>query len=243
MRLTEAGQRLFDTCQPLMQELQQAQASVLAAHEAIEGRIRISLAGQLAEQRLVPLLTQFALAHPGVELEVDLSARNVDLISEGFHLAVRMGPLESSNALVATRFLSLPWHVVASPRLLNELPPVLSPADLPTSHCLPLGKRSWDFVKGKRRFTVLPAGRFSSGSGAAVIQAAQAGLGIAHVPAYYAEQGLAHGHLQRLLADWSTADASNFYIVFPAGRHMPLRVRRLIEALQASVGDGLAAHP
>ncbi|KKB60783.1 hypothetical protein WM40_27200, partial [Robbsia andropogonis] len=73
---------------------------------------------------------------------------------------------------------------------------------------------------------------FSSNSGAAIIRAALDGLGIANVPAYYSDRVIANGSLVRILEDWRSIEESIFYIVYPTGRHMPVRVRRLIGYLQ-----------
>ena len=230
MVLTDAGRRLFDNCQPLVQELLRAQESVLAAQDTVSGDIRISLAGKFAEEQLVPLLMRFAKLHPDVRLDIDMSARNVDLLGEGFQLAVRMGPLQSSSTLVATRLISIPMVLLAAPALLATLAPMMAPSDLPPALCLGLAGRPWEFVKGSERVLVEPCGRIASNSGAAVLRAACDGLGIINVPAYYAPQ--APGDLQRLFPDWVCADESVFHLVFPAGRHLPQRVRRLIDFLQ-----------
>jgi DNA-binding transcriptional LysR family regulator len=237
MNLTEAGRRLFETTQPLLEDLLQAQEAVLETHDAVEGDLKISMAGKFAEEQLVPVLTRFCNEHPNIRLTLDLSARNVDLMAEGFHLAVRMGPLESTGSLVATRLLSVPMLVLASPSLLADLPLIGSPADLLPAWCLPLANRPWDFIKGKKREGLLPAGRFSSNSGAAIVQAALSGLGVINAPAYYADRLIAEGRLQHILHDWQSVEKSSFYLVFPAGRHMPLRVRKLIEYLQKSASD------
>lgn len=236
MNLTEPGRRLFETCQPLLEDIQRAQQTVLETHDVIEGPIRISLAGKFAEEHLVPMLTRFCAEHPAIQLDLDVSARNVDLVSEGFDVAVRMGPLASSSSLVATRLLSVPMVVLASPKLLRKLPTIASPAGLPPQWCLPLVHRPWEFVKSKRREGVKPAGRFSSNSGAAAIQAALDALGIVNVPAYYGHALVADGRLKRILEDWACVEESVFHLVFPAGRHRPLRVRRLIEYLQRGAG-------
>lgn len=235
MQLTEPGRRLFETSQPLLQELLRAQETVHADQDALDGTIRISLAGKFAEERLVPLLTRFCAEHPGVRVELDVSARNVDLIAEAVHLAVRMGPLTSSSSLIGTRLLSVPMFVLASPRLLRSLGQIGSPAKLPPEKCLPLVDRAWRFVKGKRMEGIEPTGRFASNSGAAAIQAALDDLGIVNVPAYYADGVMAERRLVRLFEDWDSVEETTFYAVFPAGRHMPARVRRLIEYLQANV--------
>jgi DNA-binding transcriptional LysR family regulator len=75
-----------------------------------------------------------------------------------------------------------------------------------------------------------------SNSGVAAIQAALDGLGVVNVPAYYAHAVVADGRLERIFEDWSSDEESTFYLVYPTGRHRPLRVRRLIEFLQVSAG-------
>ena len=76
MNLTEAGKRLFETTQPLLEDLLQAQETVLETHDAIEGDLKISMAGKFAEEQLVPVLTLFCNEHPNIRLTLDLSARN-----------------------------------------------------------------------------------------------------------------------------------------------------------------------
>ncbi|WP_236693724.1 LysR family transcriptional regulator, partial [Robbsia andropogonis] len=141
MHITEAGKRLFEKSHPLLQDLLSAQETILENREAIEGTIKISLAGKYAEDRLVPALTRFCAEHTGVHLDLDLSARNVDLMAEGFHLAVRMGPMGTTSSLTATRLLSVPLHVLAKPALLRSLPEIQTPKDLPPESCLPLVNR------------------------------------------------------------------------------------------------------
>lgn len=232
MQLTPPAKRLFDASRPLLEDLLHAQDNVLASREAVEGPIRVSLAGKFAEDTLVPCLARFAARHPNVELEVDVSVRNVDLIAEGFHLAIRLGPLESSQSLTATRLASFPTVVLASSALLATLPPLTSPAKLPPHRCLPLVGRPWHFVKGRRAVTVQPTGKFASNTGAAMVQAALEGLGLVNVPAYYAAEVLSSGRLKQVLREWRCAEETTFNIVCPAGRHTPLRVRRLIDFLR-----------
>ncbi len=232
MQLTDSGKRLFDASEPLMQKLLHAQETLLAKQGQLEGNVRISLAGKLAEEKVVPLLTRFCLENPQIEMELDFSARNVDLIAEGFHLAVRMGPLESTQSLIATRLLSVPRIVVANPDLLSHLPPINIPVDLPVQWCLPLANRSWEFVRDSQRITIKPQGRLSTNSGIAAVQAALDGLGIVNVLAYYATHEIKAGRLVQLLQDWYGTEKTSFHLVYPAGRHMLPRVRYLIDYLQ-----------
>jgi len=235
MQLTEPGRRLYDTSHPLLAELLHAQETILETREALEGDIKISLAGKFAEEQLVPVLTQFCNDNPKIRLTLDVSSRNVDMIAEGYHMAVRMGPLENTGALVATRLLSVPTIILATQRVLDQVPPIRSPSDLAAPWCLPLVNREWAFFKDERREDVKPEGRFRSNSGAAVLQAALDHIGIVNVPAYYQDDHVTTGRLVRLLPDWTSTQNSTFYVVFPTQRHMPLRVRKLIEYLKQSM--------
>ncbi|WP_369790416.1 LysR family transcriptional regulator [Rouxiella sp. WC2420] len=240
MQLTESGKRLFDHCDPLMQELMRAQETLLAEHDALEGLLRVSLAGKLAEEQLIPLLSRFCHDNPQIQLEVDVSSRNVDLIAEGYHLAIRMGPLESTNSLISKRLISVPMVLLASPLLLTQLGSLHSPADLPEHLCLPLAHQPWNFIRDKKQIQVSPQGRFKTNSGGAAVQAAIDGIGIINVLAYYATEPVESGKLVRLLPEWQSAEKTHFYIVYPAGRHMLVRVRRLIDFLQSSVENRLS---
>lgn len=239
MQLTEPGKRLFEHCDPLMQELMRAQETLLAEHDALEGPLRISVAGKLAEEQLVPLLSRFCRDNSQIQLEVDVSSRNVDMIAEGYHLAIRMGPLESTNSLISRRLISVPMVLLASPLLLEQIGPLRSPADLPEHLCLPLAHQPWTFIGDKKQIQVSPQGRFTTNSGAAAVQAAIDSIGIVNVLAYYATDVVESGKLVRLLPDWQSAEKTHFYIVYPAGRHMLVRVRRLIDFLQYSVENSL----
>lgn len=235
MQLTESGQRLFSATEPLLEELIGAQERLTRGSESLEGAIRITLAGKLAEEQIVPLLTDFSVFHPGINLEIDVSARNVDLIAEGYHLAIRMGPLSSSSSLVAVRLVSVPMITLASPTLLEAIGTIDGPENLPPEHCLPLVGRQWHFTDGKRQMSVRPVGRFATNSGSAAVNAAVKGIGIIHVPAYYAGEKVNSGELVTLLPEWRSVERTTFYLVYPAGKHMPVRVRSMIDFLQSKM--------
>lgn len=240
MQLTESGTRLFSATEPLMEELIGIQDRLTRGSEMLEGSIRITLAGKLAEEQIVPLLTDFSLMHGGISLEIDVSARNVDLIAEGYHLAIRMGPLVSSSSLVAVRLVSVPMITLACQALTEKLGHISQPEDLPPVYCLPLVGRNWHFTNGKRQISIRPLGRLSTNSGNAAVSAALKGIGVIHVPAYYADEKVSTGELITLLPDWRSVESTTFYLVYPAGKHMPQRVRSLIDYLQSSMNMSMA---
>jgi DNA-binding transcriptional LysR family regulator len=172
-------------------------------------------------------------------VHIDMSPRNVDLVGEGFDLAVRMGPLEDSTSLTATRLASVPMVLVATRTFLSQAGPIEHPRDLLPAWCLSLADRPWTFSMGKARASVRPAGRMSSNSGGAALHAAIAGLGVALVPAYYLPGPGYVGDLVHLLPGWRPAESSTFYLVYPTGKYLPERVRQLIDHLRRSVSDGM----
>ena len=114
VRPTAAGEQLASRSLPLLEELERIQDGVLAATESLEGSIRFSMAGAFVVRQVLPQLANFCAAHPRVRIEVDLSGQKVDLLDGWFDFALRMAPLENSNALVARRFAEMPMVTVAS---------------------------------------------------------------------------------------------------------------------------------
>lgn len=232
-QLTEAGERLFAMCQPLLEDLERVQESFLEAQDLLEGTVRISLAGRFAERHVAPWLAAFCRLHVGIKIEVEVSNQNVDLVGEGVHLAVRAGPLTDSATLVCRLLSSGPSVLMASAEFMKSLPPVRTPADLDPSWCLRLGNRDWHLSDGLQHLVVTPQGRFTSNSGTVMMVAVKSGLGIAQLPAYYAPAHERHG-LVELCPRWSGAADFSFYLVYATGRHMPIRVRRLIDYMVAN---------
>ncbi len=235
MALTDHGRRLHEAARPLLEDLLRAQDDLARTRGVIEGVIRISMAGKFAEEHLIPQVADFCKLHPGVRVHIDVSPRNIDLLGEGFDLAVRMGPLDDSTSLTATRLASVPMVLVASPMFLSEVGAIAYPRDLRPAWCLSLADRPWTFTKGKAHASVKPAGRVSSNSGVAALRAAMAGLGVALVPAYYLQDQLHEGELVHLLPGWRPAESSTFHLVYPTGKYLPERVRQLIDHLRGSV--------
>jgi DNA-binding transcriptional LysR family regulator len=192
------------------------------------------MGGYFAETQIAPLLTQFALDHPLVELDIDLNNHNVPLPTGGVDLAIRAGPLETSG-LIARRLTGFPFVTLASPRLLESIDLPSHPDLLDPAMCLSLGNRQWSFRRGKETVLVQPRGRFRANAGSLLIAAAVADTGIIQVPAYYGQSELSKGLLTPMLEAWTQdAEQFEFLIVYPPQRHLPMRLRALIDFLAGS---------
>jgi DNA-binding transcriptional LysR family regulator len=232
--LTEIGREYFEQCKSFLEGLDETRERIQSGQSTVRGPIRISMGGFFAETRLGPLLARFALDHPLVDLDIDLNNHNVSLPTGGVDLAIRAGPLEASG-LIARRLIGFPFTTLASPRLLEKIGIVDHPDALDPVLCLSLGNRQWAFRNGKEAVVVQPRGRFRANAGNLLIAAAVAGTGIVQVPAYYGQNELAEGLLTPILEPWTqNAEQFEFLIVYPPQRHLPMRVRALIDFLTSS---------
>lgn len=235
--LTEAGRSLFEQCRTMLDELHETRERLQTGQLAVRGTIRISMNGYFAESRLAPALADFGKLHPDVVLEVEMNSRNVALVDEGFDLAIRAGPLEPS-ALIARRLVGFPIVTLAAPSLLARLGTPDHPDHLDPALCLPLGLRQWAFQRGEEACTIRATGPFRSNSGALLVSAGVAGRGYIRLPAYYGVAEIRAGSLVPVLSDWHDPQGDfQFYLVYPAQRHLPIRVRLLLDHLVEHCGQ------
>lgn len=232
---TEAGQAFYKQCRVLLDGLEEAHDEVRLGRSELNGSIKISLAGHFAESTLPPLLSEFAEQNPGIHLFINVTARNVDLVSEGVDLSVRLGPLADSN-LIARRLITFPLRTLVAPSLLSMIAKFKHPGELPPELCLSLLGRRWSYRKGQQVQHLQPAGRVGSDSGVALIAAARMGLGVIQVPSYYGNPDVLSGELVPIFDDWQCDDEFVFFLVFPPTRYIPQRVRALADFLLYRLG-------
>jgi DNA-binding transcriptional LysR family regulator len=206
------------------------------------GSIRISLPLIFGVRYLAPLLLEFGSRYPEVALDMDFSDRRVNLIEEGVDLSIRitdhLGPRE-----VARRLSSSRMAVVAAPSYLEQYGEPRHPADLSTRECLHYtfaDNPAWQFtVNGQvRSFPI--QGRFQANNGDVLLDAAVRGLGIGCEPIFIAGPALVKGLVREILADYPIPELG-IYAVLPGNRHVPHRVRTLVEFLATRLEAARAA--
>ncbi|WP_298725912.1 LysR family transcriptional regulator [uncultured Ferrovibrio sp.] len=237
MSPTEAGFEFKARCERILAEFDMAR-EVVAQHGAeVVGRLRISAPQSFGVRHVTPVLADMAKRHPKLEIDVSFSDRSVDLISEGFDAAIRIGSLQDSS-LVARRIAPVRSALVASPGYLAQRGRPSTPTDLTNHDCLIYSGRNgtdWKFRSGGRWVSVRPSGRLRADSGETIVEWAVAGLGIADVPTFLLNDQFESGALEPLLLDYSTEDYGIF-VVRPPGSHVPGKVRVLIESLVERFG-------
>lgn len=229
LSLTEAGRAYHDRLRPILDEWDAMDAEARDRGGSLRGTIRLTAPLGFGTLCLSALFARFALDHPGVGLEVELTDRLVPLVEEGFDLAVRIGrPADSS--LVARKLGEARVVAVAAPGYLDGRGVPERPSDLVRHDCLIDTNRReplrWQF----RDESVAVAGRLRFNSPALCLSAAEAGLGVACMPQFIAAGSLAAGRVVEVLPD-QVPDPFGIYAMTPSGRHLAARVRALIDAL------------
>lgn len=237
--LTPEGSAFVEDCQRILRELEDAESAVAARGTEASGHLRVSAPAGFGRKFVAPLLAEFAHLHPKVTVALDLSDRICDLVSEGFDCAIRFGD-EADSALVRIALGESRRMVVGAPTYLQRAGTPSHPRDLVDHACLTLGDaaaasptRSWQFNDDGQTQGVRLGGPLSCNDGAVLHEWALAGLGLAWRSFWEVGEDLAAGRLVSVL-DRYAAPRTRVYCVFPARKHLPLRVRLLVDHLKAS---------
>ncbi len=235
--LTEAGQTFFVRCQRLIEERDEAFLAISDLHSAPTGLLRMTAAIAYGERFIVPLVNDFMAQHPQLKVEINLTNRALDMVQEGFDLAIRLGWLNESS-LVATRLAPRAMHLCAAPAYLEKYGRPHTLSELGQHNCLIGTSDIWMFQQDGREFAFRPSGNWRCNSGQAVLDATLRGFGLSQLPEYYLNDLLRSGELISLLEVTQPPNAA-VWAVYPQRRYALPKVRLLIEALKV----GLAARP
>ncbi len=239
--LTEFGSQLLEHARQVAAEVEAVAELSERRQAAPSGRLRVSMPSDLANLLLTDAIAAFVALHPGIALELDLSPRRVDLLGEGYDLAVRMGPLSDDGLLAARRLSEFSSGLYASPGYLAQFGQPETPQDLTRHRAIRLlggngDPVAWRLRNGEAFWEGVPPGQVTANSPEFLIRLARAGAGIAAVPDYFTQPDVRQGALRRVLPDWclptQTASA-----VFPGRKLMPAKTRVFIDMLQAALGD------
>lgn len=230
--LTEAGRAYYEAATRLVDELEAAAAAVSGVAAKPSGAIRLSAPPDFSVAFLSEPLARFAEAHPDIHLDIELSTRRVDLIDEGFDLAVRMGPLTDAR-LVCRLLTSLPRRLYASPEYVRRKGLPSSPDELDAHRYLALSAEAGaaiNLTDGKRAVQVTPAPRLTVNAMPMLRQLLSMGAGIALVPDALVREEVKAGRLQCALPMWTASDIEA-HLLYRSRTLLPQRVRLLVDHL------------
>ena len=229
LQLTDMGRIYYDRGREIRGLLDALESDMADMQERAKGLIRITAPGLYADQYVAPALAEFTDKYPEVSIELDTSMKVVDIVGDGFDLAVRMSALEDSS-LIARKIAPRRIMVCASPAYLNRHGRPSDPEELRSHNCLTFPDMPWRFRYPDGVRSIKVQGTWSSDNGRALVAASERGLGLIRMTDYYLAAQLQSGEFEMVLEDFEVQDAAT-WIIFPARDHLPTRVRFLIEFL------------
>ncbi|TBR42774.1 LysR family transcriptional regulator [Marinomonas agarivorans] len=214
IRLSDAGELYYQQCRGLPEQLSNASELVSTLNKAPIGRIRMTCATTFGEHFIAPLINDFLKTHPKIELELHLTNREVDLIEEGFDLAIRMGSALKDSSYLSRRLCKRREYLCASKAYVEQYGVPHTLAELQQHQCLIGSKNHWLFQDNGQTKEIKLTGKWRSNSGLALLDAVRKGLGIAQLPDYYVSGDLANGRLLSLLSQYQYP-YSGVWLVYP----------------------------
>ncbi len=239
LTLTEAGRGYFERATRILADLEEANLAVGQLQSAPRGRLRVSAPMSFGFLHLAPALPDFLARYPEVAVDLAMNDRFVDLIDEGFDVAVRIGALEDSS-LIARRLAPIRRVVCASPAYFEARGLPLSPEDLKGHECLfnsnIASSQEWRFTAPDgKSWPVEVKGRLSANNGDALRAAALQGLGIVNLPTFIVGGDLQAGALVTALDEFISQDMA-MSAVYPHSRHLSPKVRAFVDFLADCFG-------
>ena len=232
LRVTELGLAYYERARGILQQVDDAEQMVASQVAEPRGLLRVAAPMSFGTMHLSPSIPDFLQRYPEVSLDLDLNDRRVDLISEGYDMALRIGKLEDSS-MVARRLAPLDRVICASPAYLERHGEPMSLEALRSHTCLLYGlnrSMEWDLARDGKTLSVPVSGRLRVNNGELLRDAAIAGLGLAFLPTFIISPALADGRLVSLL-DAYRPPATSIYAVYPQHRQSSLLIRSLTDFL------------
>ncbi|MBX5212147.1 LysR family transcriptional regulator [Rhizobium sp. NZLR11] len=233
IELTEAGQLYYARCKRIVDEARLAHEQLGEMLEQPTGTLRVSLPVDLGAVYLTPIIADFARNYPSITFEFDLTPRRVDLVTEPFDVAIRIGKLEDSG-LIARLIGKHSRHLYASPAYIRASREPTTPANLTEHKCICMPRSpNWTLQRGTETVDVDVHGRFTLNNVGMISALAVNHQGIALLPEKIVADDLASGRLQRVLPEWQGSSVSIYAVT--ETRLIPAKTQRFIEFLTSKL--------
>ena len=228
---TEEGRRFYQRCRQLIEEYVDAVADVRGQAQQLVGALTVSAPLGLGEWRLNALVVEFLANHPGIEVELILNDRMIDLVEEGIDVAIRLG--DHLPPHVVARHIALsPRVLVAAPDYIKRTPGIRRPEDIVAHQYIRFAGLATggilEFAKDAETIAVSTAGRYRVNSSLALRQCFLEGIGLGSAPAWLVQDLIDRGKLVHVLPKW-TLPSQPVHLVYPTRRHQPLRTRAFLK--------------
>jgi DNA-binding transcriptional LysR family regulator len=238
IHLTEVGQAYLQRCILILADLDEAERSVKDLQAEPKGRLRINAPMSFGVHHLAPAIGEFMAIWPQIEIELEMNDRFVDLMAEGYDMAIRGGTLDDSS-LIARRLAPLRGVLCGTPDYFRKYGVPQTPEQLVDHHCIAYSYdrsgNNWHF-KGEEKEIIIPIkSRLQINSGDAIRRIVLQGQGIARLPTFLVGQDLQQGTLRTVLADYALT-LGGLYAIYPHNRHLSAKVRVFVDFLAKKFG-------
>jgi LysR family transcriptional regulator, regulator for bpeEF and oprC len=231
--VTTDGAAYYPSCLAILALVRETEESLGQRHASPQGLLRVEVPTLIARLVIVPALPDFFARYPDIQLELGCSERRADLIEESIDCAVWIGELEDST-LIARRIGLLYFGTCAAPSYLAAHGQPRHPDELTAHRCINhfsprTGKIfEWVFAKNGMRIQTLLRGHVALDDENSYVAAAEAGLGVAQIPAFVLKEAMERGSLELLLGDWF-AEPAPLNVVYPQNRHLSVKLRVFVD--------------
>jgi DNA-binding transcriptional LysR family regulator len=225
--LTEEGRVFYQHCRSVLDGLDAAERAITNLQSKPQGKIKLTAPVAYGEKQILPLVNNFIKQYSDVEVSAYLSNRQVDIVEDGYDLAIRLGKLGDST-MMAKKLGKRTNYVCASPEYLDKQGIPHSISELNKHSCLLGTLDYWHFRESGREKSLRVTGRLRYNNGYSLTDAALKGLGIVQLPDYYVEQYIQSGELVTLLDNYRAPD-EGIWAVYPQNRHLSPKIRLLVD--------------
>ena len=238
--LTDVGQAYWERAKAVLADLEEADAAAASLHDEARGVLKMSVPFSFSLRHLPPVIADFMAAHPKLEIDLVLNDRFVDIVDEGFDVAIRIGELVDSS-LKARRLAPVRRVLAASPAFLDRVGRPETPEDLNGDWCLrySIGGDTLELERegnpGEIAAQVRTSGALRANNGDMIREAMLRDTGIASLPTFIIGEDLKSGALERVLPGWCARTIA-MYAVYPPGKALSAKVRLLIDFLAERFG-------
>ena len=230
LALTEVGRAYYERCREVLNNMNEADQSVMDLQDTPRGTLRMTVAGAFGERYIAPAAAAFSKLHPQLNVEINFTNLNVDLVAEGYDLAIRAGVLKDSS-LIARRVAARKLYICANPEYLERYGRPDSITALKKHNCLIGSLATWRFREETGTHTDIRVdGKWKSNNGSSLLEAARAGLGLVQLPDFYVHEDLQSGRLESVMEQYQPSDTA-VWAVYPSNRHLSPKVRLFVAYL------------
>jgi DNA-binding transcriptional LysR family regulator len=239
--LTEAGGLYLDHVSRILDGLEEAERALGPLQDAPSGVLRVAAPMTVTLTRLSAALPGFLSQYPDLTLDLHLDDRRVDIVRDGYDIAIRGSDHLEDSSLIARKLGSMPHVLCAAPAYFEARGRPEAPEDLGRHNCIQFSLSGhpgiWEFRKGDRQMRISVDGRYKVTSSLAIRDALRAGFGLSLIPRPYVQEDLEKGLLETALDEWATAE-TQLYAIYPSRRFVAPKLRVFLDFLIEEFNKG-----